>query len=73
VAGRLNDAVAKAVAESESRQQKRTAELLAATGQKYELDRRATLVAVTEQNRMVQKQLANMYVTANNLGIRTGE
>jgi anti-sigma factor RsiW len=73
VAGRLNDAVAKAVADSESRQQKRTAELLAAAGQKYELDRRATIVAVTEQSRMLQKQLANMYVTANNMGVRTGE
>jgi anti-sigma factor RsiW len=73
VAGRLNDAVAKAVAQSESRQQKRTAELLAAAEQRYELDRRATMVAVTEQTRLLQKQMANMYVTAANLGVRTSE
>lgn len=73
LASRVGEAVAKAVADSEARQQKRTAELLDAAEKKYELDRRATLVAVSEQTRLLEKQMANMYVTANNLGVRTGE
>jgi hypothetical protein len=67
----LNDAVTKAVAQSEARQQKHTVELLHAAEQRYEMDRRATLAAFSEQARILQKQVANMYVSANNL--RAGE
>jgi anti-sigma factor RsiW len=63
----VGTAVAKAVADSEARQQKRTAELLKAADERYELDRRATLTAFSEQTRIVQKQLANIYMQANNL------
>ena len=63
----LETAVAKAVADSEARQQKRTAELLKAADERHELDRRATLAALSEQTRILQKQVANMYVFANNL------
>lgn len=71
VTARLHDAVTKAVAESEARQQKHTLELLKTAEQRYELDRRATLAAFAEQARIIQRQVANMYVTANNL--RAGE
>jgi anti-sigma factor RsiW len=71
VSARLNEAVTKAVAESEVRQQKHTIELLKAAEQRYELDRRATLAAFSEQARILQRQVANMYVAANNL--RAGE
>ena len=71
VTARVSDAVAKAVADSEVRQQKRTVELMQAAEQRYEMDRRATLAAFSEQARILQKQVANMYVTANNL--RAGE
>jgi anti-sigma factor RsiW len=67
VSQRLTEAVTKAVADSEARQQKHTAELLQASEQRHELDRRATLAAFSEQTRLLQKQVANMYVTANNL------
>ncbi len=71
VSARVTAAVTKAVADSEARQQKRTVELLQAAGQRYEFDRRATIAAFSEQTRLLQKQVANMYVTANNL--RAGE
>ncbi len=67
VAARLTEAVTKAVADSEARQRQHTAELLQAAEQRQELDRRATIAAFSEQTRLLQKQVANMYVTANNL------
>ena len=63
----IGTAVATAVADSEGRQQKRTAELLKAADERHELDRRATLEALSEQTRILQKQVSNMYVSANNL------
>lgn len=62
----LETAVANAVAQSEARQQKQTAQMLKAAEERYELDRRATQTAFSEL-RMVQRQMANMYVSANNL------
>lgn len=67
----IGTAVTKAVADSEARQQKQTAQLLKAAEERYELDRRATLAAFSEQTRILQKQVANIYVAANNL--RAGE
>ena len=71
VAARVNatieTTVAKAVADSEARQKKHTVELLQAADERHELDRRATLAALSEQTRILQKQVANMYVFANNL------
>lgn len=72
---RVNDAVqhavAQAVAASEARQKKQTAALLEAARERYEFDRRATLAAFSEQTRIVQRQLTNMYAASNNL--RAGE
>jgi anti-sigma factor RsiW len=67
----VESAVAKAVAASEERQQRKTVELLRAAEQRFELDRRATLEAVAEQTRILQKQVNNMYVVAQNM--RTSE
>jgi anti-sigma factor RsiW len=67
----VQSAVAQAVAASEQRQQRKTAELLKAAEQRFELDRRATLEAVAEQTRILQKQVNNMYVVAQNM--RTSE
>ncbi len=69
--GAVQTAVAKAVAASEERQQRKTAELLQAADRRYELDRRATLEAVREQTAILQKQVNNMYVVAQNM--RTSE
>ncbi len=67
VSARLKEAVITAVADSEARQRKQTAQLLRAAEQRLEIDRRATIAAFSEQTRLLQKQVANMYVTANNL------
>ena len=67
VAERLDAAVAKAVSDSESRQQKRTVELLQAAEQRYDFDRRATLAAFSEQTRILQQQVSNIYIAANNM------
>ncbi len=67
VAARLNEAVTKAVADSEARQRQQTLELLKAADQRHDFDRRATLAAFSEQTRILQRQVANMYVTANNM------
>ncbi len=57
---RIEDAVVKAVTMVEERQEKRTAELLAASEKKQEMDRRALLFAVEDQNSVLQKRM-NMY------------
>jgi anti-sigma factor RsiW len=63
--------VATAPVDTKARQREQTAELLQAAEHRYEIDRRATIAAFSEQNRLLQKQVASMYVTANNL--RAGE
>jgi anti-sigma factor RsiW len=68
VAARIGEAVNKAVAESEARQQKKTTELLQASERKYELDRRATIEAISAQSSYIQKALNRDYALANNLG-----
>lgn len=67
----LQSAVARAVADSEARQERKTAELLEAAERRNELDRRATIEAFTEQTRLLQKQVSSMYITAHNM--RSGE
>lgn len=54
---RIDDAVIRAVAAVEERQQKRTMELLTASEKKQELDRVALLAAVEDQNSIAQKRL----------------
>lgn len=68
VTARVNDAVLKAVAASEVRQQKKTVELLQAAEKRSDFDRRATLAAFAEQNSFVRKQLNNMYAVSSGLG-----
>ena len=53
---RIDDAVFKAVAQVEERQSKRTAELLAASDKRHELDRQGLLVAVEEQSSIMQRR-----------------
>jgi anti-sigma factor RsiW len=60
-------AVGKAVAESERRQQQRTAELLAATEKKHEFQMRAMQVAYDDDWRMKMKQLGTLYVALNRM------
>ncbi len=71
VEARLHDAVeaavTKAVADSESRQRKHTTELLQAAEQRYDFDRRATLATFSEQARILQQQVSNIYVANNNM------
>lgn len=67
----IASAVTKAVADSEARQSHKTTELLQAADRRYELDRRATIEAFAEQTRLLQKQVNNMYITAQNM--RSGE
>lgn len=65
----VQSAVTKAVADSEARQRAQTVQLIKALEQRYELDQRATMAAFSEQTRIVQKQMNNMYVAANKLGV----
>jgi anti-sigma-K factor RskA len=53
---RIDDAVFKAVAQVEERQNKRTTELLAAAEKRHELDRQGLLVAVEEQSSIMQRR-----------------
>jgi len=60
-------AVAKAVSESERRQQLRTAELLAATEKKHQFEMRAMQVAFDDDWRIKMKQLGTLYVALNRM------
>jgi anti-sigma factor RsiW len=65
---RIGDAVTKAVAAVEARQQTKTVELLQAAERKYDLDRRATIEAIAAQTSMIQRMQSRDYALANNLG-----
>ena len=71
VRGRLDSAVeaavTKAVAASEVRQRRQTAELLQAAEQRHELDRRAILAAFSSQTGILQRQMGNIYMAANQM------
>jgi anti-sigma factor RsiW len=54
---RIEDAVLKAVGESEVRQQKRTVELLQAAEKRHEVDRQGLLVAFEDQTTIIQKRM----------------
>jgi anti-sigma-K factor RskA len=54
---RIDDAVIKAVATVEERQKQRTAELIAASEKKQYMDRQALLLAVEDQNSLLQKKM----------------
>lgn len=67
VEARIQTAVTKAVAQAEDRQHLRTVELLQASERRHEFDRRATLAALAEQTRILERQVSNMYVATNNM------
>jgi anti-sigma factor RsiW len=73
IARRVNDAVARVVADSEARQAKRTAELLAAADKRYELDRKGLLLAMDEQYDLMRKRMNRLIVAANDMGAGRGE
>jgi anti-sigma factor RsiW len=63
----LDAAVAKAVAEIEARQNRKTAELLAAAEKRYELDRKGLLLAMDEQYELMRKRMNRLIVAANDV------
>jgi len=65
---RLNDAVQKAVAESETRQARQTQELLAAVEKRDELERQAVFVRVKEYLDIEKKRMNKMILASNDYG-----
>jgi hypothetical protein len=65
VSKRVNDAVAKAVAESEARQARQTQELLAASDKRHALETQAMIVRV-DQYIEVEKKLRDTSIVASN-------
>jgi anti-sigma factor RsiW len=70
-AARVDEAVAKAVAASEERQQRKTVELLNAMERRFEHERQIELATYSGQLALLQKQINRDFMLANNL--RTGE
>jgi hypothetical protein len=62
---RLNDAVQKAVADSEARQARQTQELLAAAEKRHELETQAMMVRVQEYLDVERKRLNTMILASN--------
>lgn len=67
VSTRLNEAVDKAVADSEARQQRKTNELLTAMEQRFEHERRLELATYSGQLGLLQKQINRDFMLANNV------
>jgi len=67
VAERVEQAVVKAVADIEARQRKKTVEMLQAADRKHDLDRRATLEAISAQTSLIMRMQGRDYAVANNL------
>jgi hypothetical protein len=65
---RLNDAVQKAVAESEARQARQTQELLAAAEKRDALERQAVMVRVQEYLEVEKKRMNRMILASNEYG-----
>lgn len=70
VAKRVDEAVIKAVAASEVRQQKKTVELLQAAEKRYEIDRRGIIQQVAGRFEFIQKAMNRDY--AVNAGLESG-
>ncbi|MGA3027268.1 MAG: hypothetical protein ABSF98_21120 [Bryobacteraceae bacterium] len=64
------EAVAKAVSDADARQQRRTAELLAGVQNKYDLERRADMLAVEANLEIFRKEWARLYVASNGLEVK---
>lgn len=69
LAHRIDEAVRKAVAESDARQAKHTVALLAAAEKRHELDRQAILLAVENYVSFVQKRMNVQLRASNDTGI----
>jgi anti-sigma factor RsiW len=67
VTAQLNEAVVKAVADSEVRQQRKTTELLTAMEQRFEHERRLELATYSGQLGLLQKQINRDFMLANNV------
>ena len=57
---RIDDVVLKAVAQAENRQQKQTTEMLAVVEKRHDLDRQGLLIALDEQNSIMQRRMNQM-------------
>jgi hypothetical protein len=68
VGKRLEAAVEKAVAESDARQQQKMAELVAAIENKLGQERRADLLAMEENLKVLQKRIAVTTIASNRFG-----
>lgn len=70
VARRLQPAIDSAVAQSEARQAKRTAELVEATRKDLDFERRADRLAYEETLSVMQKKFNVLYTASADLGVR---
>jgi hypothetical protein len=70
---RVNQAVQKAVAESEARQAKQTAELIQAMEKRSEIDRQGLLMAVSQNIEVSRKERNVAYHALNDFATRQGE
>jgi len=67
VSERLNEAVLKAVADGEARQQRKTSEMLTAMERRFEHERRLELATYSGQLGLLQKQINRDFMLANNV------
>jgi anti-sigma factor RsiW len=63
-------AVTKAVSDADARQQRRTTELLADAEKKYDLERKADMLAIAANLEIVRKEQARMYMASSGLEVR---
>jgi len=70
VASRIDAAVQQALRESETRQQRKTAELVRAAEQRLEMEHRAGLLAVQENFDVLRKRMNVLYTASADLGVR---
>jgi len=70
---RVNQAVQKAVGESEARQARQTQELLAAADKRHELETQAMMVRVQEYLEVEKKRLNTFVLASNDAGRPNGE
>lgn len=64
------EAVAKAVADTETRQDRKTADLLADVQKKYDMQRKADMLAVEANFEVFRKEEARMYMASSGLEVR---
>jgi len=73
VSKRVNDAVAKAVAESEAHQARETRELLAATEKRHTLETEAMMVRVQEYLEVEKKRMNTLILASNDAASARGD